>query len=216
MDHLIDADSASNTLSWRWVAGLHTRGKHYLARAENIEKFTNGKWNPRGQLDENAEPLISSGENPGPATLDLPKTRASGGRVGFLRWIDDLSDPPLSIGEVTAEAVFAPPNQLIGTEQCAFLEAAAQGTAQRAGAVVLGTDFKAELKQWIETESLERVVLARPHVGPAGDFWKGLELDIPVDFFVRSWDRSLWPHATAGFFKFRKKLPKFFEQIADT
>lgn len=25
--HLIDADIASNTLSWRWVAGLHTQGK---------------------------------------------------------------------------------------------------------------------------------------------------------------------------------------------
>ena len=27
MRHLIDGDPASNTLSWRWVAGLHTRGK---------------------------------------------------------------------------------------------------------------------------------------------------------------------------------------------
>ena len=25
--HLIDADAASNTLSWRWVGGLHTKGK---------------------------------------------------------------------------------------------------------------------------------------------------------------------------------------------
>ena len=25
-EHLLDADPASNTLSWRWVAGLHTRG----------------------------------------------------------------------------------------------------------------------------------------------------------------------------------------------
>jgi deoxyribodipyrimidine photo-lyase len=27
--HLLDGDAASNTLSWRWVAGLHTKGKHY-------------------------------------------------------------------------------------------------------------------------------------------------------------------------------------------
>ena len=27
--HLHDGDAASNTLSWRWVAGLHTRGKSY-------------------------------------------------------------------------------------------------------------------------------------------------------------------------------------------
>ena len=40
MQWLRDGDPACNTLSWRWVAGLHSRGKHYLARAENIEKFT--------------------------------------------------------------------------------------------------------------------------------------------------------------------------------
>ena len=27
----IDGDAASNTLGWRWVAGLHTKGKMYLA-----------------------------------------------------------------------------------------------------------------------------------------------------------------------------------------
>jgi len=36
--HLADADAASNTLSWRWVAGIQTPGKHYLARAENISR----------------------------------------------------------------------------------------------------------------------------------------------------------------------------------
>ncbi len=37
--HLLDGDAASNTLSWRWVAGIHTPGKAYLARASNIEKY---------------------------------------------------------------------------------------------------------------------------------------------------------------------------------
>jgi deoxyribodipyrimidine photo-lyase len=54
MRHLCDADAASNTLSWRWVAGLHTPGKHYLARAENISRYTNQRFNPRGQLNESA------------------------------------------------------------------------------------------------------------------------------------------------------------------
>lgn len=34
--HLIDGDPASNTLGWRWVAGLHTAGKTYLATPKNI------------------------------------------------------------------------------------------------------------------------------------------------------------------------------------
>jgi deoxyribodipyrimidine photo-lyase len=37
--HLIDGDAASNTLSWRWVAGLHTAGKRYFVRRSNIEKY---------------------------------------------------------------------------------------------------------------------------------------------------------------------------------
>ena len=39
-DHLLDADIASNTLSWRWVAGLQTSGKKYIATSENIMKFS--------------------------------------------------------------------------------------------------------------------------------------------------------------------------------
>lgn len=31
--HLLDGDPAVNTLSWRWVAGLHTQGNAYLATA---------------------------------------------------------------------------------------------------------------------------------------------------------------------------------------
>jgi deoxyribodipyrimidine photo-lyase len=55
--HLLDGDPASNTLSWRWVGGLHTRGKHYVARAENIARYTDGRYDPAGQLDENPAPL---------------------------------------------------------------------------------------------------------------------------------------------------------------
>ena len=37
--HLLDADPASNTLSWRWVAGLQTAGKTYLVRLSNLQKY---------------------------------------------------------------------------------------------------------------------------------------------------------------------------------
>ena len=42
--NLFDGDPASNTLSWRWVAGLHTRGKSYLARRDNILKYTENRF----------------------------------------------------------------------------------------------------------------------------------------------------------------------------
>ena len=40
MKHLLDGDASSNTLSWRWVAGMHTNNKPYIARKENINKYT--------------------------------------------------------------------------------------------------------------------------------------------------------------------------------
>lgn len=48
MQHLYDGDPASNTLSWRWVAGLHTVGKTYLATAKNIEFHTGDRFKAGG------------------------------------------------------------------------------------------------------------------------------------------------------------------------
>ena len=59
LKYLTDADTASNTLSWRWVAGIQTKGKNYLAKNWNIEKFTNGKFSP-AILNENALPVSDS------------------------------------------------------------------------------------------------------------------------------------------------------------
>ena len=61
MKHLFDGDAASNTLSWRWVAGLQTKGKHYVAQAWNISKFTNNKYQ-NVKLNENAMPLTDKRE----------------------------------------------------------------------------------------------------------------------------------------------------------
>ncbi len=58
MQHLYDGDAASNTLGWRWVAGVQTQGKHYLATEWNIKKFTNNRFN-NIKLNENSPPKVS-------------------------------------------------------------------------------------------------------------------------------------------------------------
>ena len=57
MKYLFDGDAASNTLSWRWVAGIQTKGKHYLAQSWNISKFTNNNYK-NVKLNESAGPII--------------------------------------------------------------------------------------------------------------------------------------------------------------
>ena len=61
MKHLFDGDAASNTLSWRWVAGIQTKGKHYLAQSWNISKFTNNKYK-NIKLNESSGPIIDKRE----------------------------------------------------------------------------------------------------------------------------------------------------------
>ncbi|MDA8537311.1 DNA photolyase [Candidatus Pelagibacter bacterium] len=59
MKHLYDGDAAANTLGWRWVAGIQTPGKNYLASEWNIKKFTNDRFN-NIKLKENAPPKIDN------------------------------------------------------------------------------------------------------------------------------------------------------------
>ena len=58
MQHLYDGDVASNTLGWRWVAGIQTQGKNYLASEWNIKKFTNNRFQ-NIKLNENAASILS-------------------------------------------------------------------------------------------------------------------------------------------------------------
>ena len=57
MKHLFDGDAASNTLGWRWVAGIQTQGKNYLATEWNIKKFTNNRFQ-NIRINEEAAPKI--------------------------------------------------------------------------------------------------------------------------------------------------------------
>ena len=70
--NLLDGDPASNTLGWRWVAGLHTRGKTYAAQAWNIAQFTDGRFAPReADLAPDAPALVHEEPDGLPSRLGL-------------------------------------------------------------------------------------------------------------------------------------------------
>ena len=76
--HLVDGDPASNTLSWRWVAGLHTRGKTYAARAENIARYTEGRFHPQGLNEHLRSRWTSRTSAPrAPCPAPTPRPRAT-------------------------------------------------------------------------------------------------------------------------------------------
>ena len=116
MQHLFDGDAASNTLGWRWVAGVQTQGKHYLASEWNIKKFTNNRFK-NIKLNENAPPKISkrtysiikqdfkNSENIEPINLLIFDNNLSFEFTDFKdskfkkapQWLKEISKPPFAI-----------------------------------------------------------------------------------------------------------------------
>ncbi|MDJ1007345.1 MAG: FAD-binding domain-containing protein [Paracoccaceae bacterium] len=222
--HLLDGDAASNTLSWRWVAGLQTRGKHYLARGANIAKYTEGRFNPGYQLNTGARPL----EGPPPPERSaapkggkVPQT----GRIGWLLTDEDLSPGPL-IGEGPAAATLfvtsadARSPLTVAPGVSAFADGAFADTASRysdrlgkvTGPVRL-EDLPDSFEAWIDDHRLDAVVMPHVPVGPAADGLAGLIAVGRITPVLRPYDAMCWPNATVGFFGFKKKIPALLDGL---
>ena len=221
--HLLDADAASNTLSWRWVAGLHTRGKHYAARAENIHRFTEGRFNPTGQLDESPKPLHESRTYERlrikPAFTPLPDRPA-----GLLLHIHDLeaAGDLMESMQVREAAVLKPGKTghiAPGVEQ--FNLQAMEDTLQRSGLSEAVFLVPEEVGAWAQRARVEQVVTADPGIGDTLSDLKAVEktlvdTTIPLLRCQRAWDRTLHPHATAGYFRFKKAIPSLLKDLEKT
>lgn len=228
MRHLLDGDPASNTLSWRWVAGLQTHGKHYIARSSNISKYTEGRHNPEWRLNTQAEPL-SGPAHPAPRAAPLGGTVDPGLRTGVLLHEDDLSPgylvPFLGDGAVAHAGLSATSDRSPGQVSplvMAFATAALQDTLTRwggrfgdAGPV---SDQVDRLCEWAATQRLEQLVTLYAPIGPTASVLRRLRsaLDkqgIALVQVIRPWDAAAWPHATHGFFKFKKQIPGLIERL---
>lgn len=212
--HLLDADPASNTLSWRWVAGLQTPGKHYLARAENIRLNTQGRFDPAGQLDEAAEPIPLIAPNPPPGTI-APAPPLQSGPVALLLTEEDLSPETLPVGgEVVALAALAMPQADSPAGRFAA-GALADGLERAARQFGVGGEAlpPAAVLAWAEGAGVREIVTAAAPLGPVRQALDELEpaltaRSIRLVRVRRDWDTRCWPLATKGFFPFRQHIPK--------
>lgn len=195
--NLLDGDPASNTLSWRWVAGLHTRGKAYAARAENIARYTQGRFNPTG-LNENPQPLTEEVDHPLEtlrAVDQLPE-----GEVALLLHLDDLHPESLNLGRSRIVAVGGLVAHTDGASErvrSADREAMADALA-RAGSQ-FGCEARLVVDGW--SDGLP-VVAAWAPVGPSA-------AALPRCYKMRrDWDERAWPKATRGYFNLRSAIPQ--------
>ncbi|WP_084698663.1 FAD-binding domain-containing protein [Muricoccus aerilatus] len=195
--HLLDGDPASNTLSWRWVAGLHTRGKPYIARAENIRRYTEGRFLPSG-LDENPAPLDEVVPH---ATLPLPSPDPlPGGEVALLLHLDDLHPESLPLGSARVVRVGGLLAHAPGAaESVRRADEAAMADALVRASARFGCPAELVTEGW---SGALPVVTAWAPVGPSAEV-----LPEGCRRVRRHWDDLVWPSATRGYFQVRKAIP---------
>lgn len=224
--HLLDGDPASNTLGWRWVAGLQTIGKTYLARPDNIRKYTENRFDPKG-LSGDAEPLPSHGH---PERRPPPQSGpfTVGRRVGVLLHDDDLNLnsifetglSPLSFARLSTCTHRSP--LAVSQDVVTFSTQAMDDAAERWGGR-LGDDgglhkSAESIAAWAENTGLDQVVSPYATVGPAKDLLDDLQdllASAGVDLVrvVNPYDSRAWPHATHGFFRFKEHIPKLLDAL---
>jgi deoxyribodipyrimidine photo-lyase len=198
MRQLIDGDPASNTLSWRWVAGLHTRGKHYVARAENIRRYTNGRFDPAG-LDEHPDPLD---EAMPPREVPLPRAEAPpAGEVALLLHLDDLNPETLPLGAARVVRVGGLVAHAPGaSDRVRMADDAAMADALARAEAHFACPAAPAAPGWDEGC---RTVTAWAPVGPSADALPAGCLRVR-----RDWDEAAWPSATRGYSRLRKAIPQ--------
>ena len=234
MRHLLDGDPASNTLSWRWVCGLQTQGKVYLATAGNIERFTDGRYAPYELLAKEAPPLreaFTTNTNP-PLPLEGADHHLVGEKTVLLVTEEDLlpEDWGIPKRDVTAIVLLNMPEAYpgIGGLPMAWKRKALEGTALR-----LAAEFQCpvlNLEGGVESIASRLHILLREHgaqslsmmAPPAGPT---RSLIVPVLSELakegvalrrlrRPWDEAFWPHATHGFYKLKERIPSVLKQLS--
>ncbi len=221
--HLLDADAASNTLSWRWVAGLQTVGKTYLATSDNIARYTNGRFAPTGLARE----AVALTEAPIEPARELAEPHRHDRAQSSLLLVTPEDMHPESAFDSASGfrsvVVASDADLLWGDGARRFVAAAAAETTLRAAAHY---GCPAEMIAKLDAEALitaakaagaRQIVTHYAPVGPVADQLARLapvlaSEGVNLAQMRRDWDCTFWPHAKKGFFAFKERIPALLRQ----
>jgi deoxyribodipyrimidine photo-lyase len=225
MRHLLDGDPASNTLSWRWVCGLQTAGKTYLARASNIEDYTDGRFAPHGQLARDAPPLDDTFDMPKPERLTRAGHSVPGQKTVLVLTEDDLSpetwpvaraDVAAVVGLRTSQAYPGVSEPVARFKNSALADAIARSQDWfGCPVIVMATthdDIDAMIGGVAAKANAVSLTTMAPPVGPTASavlpiLGRAAKSGYATHALRRDWDELFWPYATHGFFKLKEKIP---------
>ena len=215
-DHLIDWCPASNTLGWRWVAGLQTRGKIYVAKADNIRMFTNGKFFPDGELNESPifdDALWKDHERSFHVSYVKPNFSTLED-IGVVINKNDLSfNRYLSVENINFKGcIFHDPEYQ--PTKSVFVKKFETGLIEQLCLELPDYYFcksKDSLIKWARSQKLKYLIFPFETVGnkyfATSDVINELRsYNIETIFHMRDWDRYAFPFASKGFFPFKKNI----------
>ncbi len=205
MQHLYDGDAASNTLGWRWVAGIQTQGKHYLASEWNIKKFTNNRFQ-NIKLNENAPPKVSE------KSYQIIKQDFNNPQKienkNLLIFENNLSLEITDFKENDFKKIYLVSNKnenrviKLSEKLVKFKSDLIEDQMQR----LKNQSIDCQIIDISELTNIENYYSLYPSVGENLDFLNSNNLK--TDFLYRNLDQLAWQYCNKGFFNFKNYIPK--------
>ena len=211
MQHLFDGDPASNTLGWRWVAGIQTQGKNYLASEWNIKKFTDNRFK-NIKLKENASPKkvekfypiikkdfinpdIEEGKNllVFENSLSLELSELINNKFNKIKLITNQNqNRKIKLSEKTMNFK----TQLFEDQKKRLKD----------------KSLECEILDVSEIEDIADSYLLYPTVGETLDYIESKKFS-EVKFLYRELDQFSWQYCNKGFFNFKNYIPKIIQKF---
>jgi hypothetical protein len=212
LKELYDGDAASNTLSWRWVAGIQTKGKNYIAQNWNINKFTNNKYKDL-KLDENPQPIIDQREYKIlPISVDNNETK-SDTLVFFENELDFQNFKVDSYKKIYCILLSNKERQVeLGDKVLMFKKNLMKNQLQNSDLII---EF-IEGKKFIEVSNNEKSFdIIYPTVGENMSFMKRVikKNNLMINYLARDEDKYCWHFSNKGYFNFKSNIPKILSQF---
>ena len=210
MQHLYDGDAASNTLGWRWVAGIQTQGKHYLASEWNIKKFTNNRFQ-NIKLNENAPPKVS--EKSYSIIKQDFRNPQDIEEKNLIIFENNLSFEITDFKENNFEKIYIVSNRnetrsiKLSEKSVKFKSLLINDQQQR----LRDNSIDCEIIDISEIKNIENCYGLYPAVGENLDYLNSN--NIKLDFLYRNLDRLSWQYCNKGFFNFKNYIPKIISAL---
>ncbi len=211
MRYLYDGDAASNTLSWRWVAGLQTKGKHYVAQGWNIAKFTNNKYK-NVSLNEDATPLIDKREYK-ISSLEINKEDLESKTLVFFE--SELNIETLNLKNYqNIYCVFLSNEKRkikLDEKVINFKKKIIEDQVNRFSNIKIIDEINFD-KLTSEIKDLDVIY---PSIGENLSFLKSIKKkkNLNYNFIVREGDEFCWQFSNKGYFNFKSNIPKIIQKI---